>query len=263
MVNDGDDHLVLDLAQPTLPFDVALIPVPKPNIYSLAPPDNYECHEGGGFFYEDCPDVFLGRTGYGPLRIAWDTNILIDFASYGRLVWNQDDFNPPINEAKLRSQLVAFATIMHLWMIRDIRIKVPFRQISDARRSLNPSDWQLREQQIRLIVSALDCIELDHEITRNVPKVDALPVESTNDDWDRSLVLEAIETGCHVFLTRDNRLVRRLSQIAHASALLITRPTDLLQALDDAQELVFPDTFPDNHKWVHFFRAAELGQPEP
>lgn len=53
------------------------------NQYSLAPDDT---SEGGGFQYEDCPRVFSGRNGYGPLRLAWDTNILIDYAKYGHLV---------------------------------------------------------------------------------------------------------------------------------------------------------------------------------
>jgi hypothetical protein len=46
-------------------------------------PSDDEQTEGGGFFYENCPELFLGRAGYGPLRIAWDTNVLIDYAEFG------------------------------------------------------------------------------------------------------------------------------------------------------------------------------------
>ena len=72
--------------QLSFPFQVQRVGLPpEPNRYSLAPTDD-EYIEGGGFFYENCPEIFLGRVGYGPLRVAWDTNVLIDYAEFGDLM---------------------------------------------------------------------------------------------------------------------------------------------------------------------------------
>jgi hypothetical protein len=61
-------------------------------------PNDDEQTEGGGFLYKNCPELFLGREGYGHLRVAWDTNMLIDYAEFGDLMWEDDDFDPPISE---------------------------------------------------------------------------------------------------------------------------------------------------------------------
>jgi hypothetical protein len=119
-----------------------------PNQYSLAPEDD-GCLEGGGFFYETCPEIFLRRSGYGPLRIAWGTNILIDYAEFGDLIWGPEDdedyeFNPPVSEANYRQELVALYTLVQLWMMRDIRVRAPQRQINDAQRELSESQWEIR-----------------------------------------------------------------------------------------------------------------------
>ncbi len=80
-----------EFVQLDFPFEVERTP-PRlvANKYSLAPEDDGRL-EGGGFFYENCTDVFLGRNGYGPLRIAWDTNILIGYAEFGDLIWGPED----------------------------------------------------------------------------------------------------------------------------------------------------------------------------
>ena len=80
-------------------------------------------------------------------------------------------------------------------------------------------------------------------------------MEAPATNGDESLVLEAIETGCHVFLTGDRRLRRRLHRAVRESFLVIMSPSDLQQALAEAGELGWGGEgyiFPDNHKWVHF-----------
>ena len=113
---------------------------------------------------------------------------------------------------------------MNLWMLRDIRIRMPIRQIYDAKLRLESKPRRIWErerekfrktQEIRLwqmeqFHSALSCISLDAEIDINVEPFAILPDESSNDDWDKSLLEEAIATGCHVFLTGDRKLKKRL-----------------------------------------------------
>jgi hypothetical protein len=125
-----------EFGQLSFPFSVQRVnPPPKPNPYSMPPADG-QTMEGGGFFYEKCPEVFLGRSGYGPLRVAWDTNILIDYAEFGELMWEDAEFDPPVSESRYREELVALDALVQIWMWRDIRVRVPERQIYDAKREL-------------------------------------------------------------------------------------------------------------------------------
>lgn len=196
--------------------------------------------------------------------MAWDTNILIDYAEFGDLMWEEDrEFDPPISEPRYREELIALDTIVQLWMMRDIRVRAPERQIFDAKRELDEAQWELRERQLHHFLAALACIELDKEVLENVQPFDPLPDGSTSDEWDESLVLEAIETGCHVFLTGDRRLRRRLHRAARESFLVIMSPSDLQQALAEAGELGWGGEgyiSPDNHKWMHFMRATKQGE---
>jgi hypothetical protein len=232
------------------------------NQYSQASNDT---SEGGGFQYESCPEVFSGRTGYGALRVAWDTNVLIDYAKYGQLIWEDDEFNPLIEEGRYREQLIALSELLNIWMLRDIRIRMPFRQIDDARRRLDDETLELRLWQLEQFHAAFTCVSLDTAIDENVEAFETLPEESSNDDWDKTLVEEAIATGCHVFLTRDRRLKTRLGPTARNSFVVILTPTDLLDFLAEADELSIDKTgqwiLPDTHKFSHVMDAHENGYP--
>jgi len=246
----------------------------KMNQYSLA---SDETSEGGGFQYEDCPKVFSGRNGHGPLRLAWDTNILIDYAQYGHLVWADDEPDFPVEEKRYQEKLIALREIMNLWMLRDIRIRMPFRQIYDAKIRLGnkPEEfWEKKIEQFRKTQairlwqleqfhSALSCISLDTEIDSSVKPFATLPDESTNDQWDESLLEEAVATGCHVFLTGDRKLKKRLDRVASDSYVAILSPTSLLDSLIEADELSIAKigqyVMPDSHKFVHIMEAHENG----
>lgn len=267
MINDhGGDEPPIDPSgvQLSFPFQVQRVELPRqPNPYSLAPTDD-PCPEGGGFFYEDCPEVFLGRAGYGPLRIAWDTNILIDYAQFGDLMWDEDhEFDPPISEARYLEELAGLNTLVNLSEFRDIRFRAPQRQIHDAKRSLDEAQWELRARQLHHLLAALTCIELDKDIIENVRSFDPLPDGSTNSEWDGSLVQEAIATGCHVFLTRDDGLRHRLYRDAREAFLAIMSPSDLQHALAKTGDLGWGGKgyiFPDNHKILHLMRATKYSE---
>jgi hypothetical protein len=260
---DREEFVQLDF-----PIEVERIP-PRlvPNQYSLAPEDDGYL-EGGGFFYENCREIFLGRSGYGPLRIAWDTNILIDYAEFGDLIWGPDDdneyeFDPPVQETRYRQELVALYKLVQLWMMRDIRVRAPRRQINDAQRELSESQWEIRATQLHHFLAAVQCTLLDKESFESAAPFPPLPEGSTSDEWDCSLVSEAVATGCHVFLTRDDGLRRRLSQVARESFLAIMSPFTLVKALGNAGELGWGGegyVMPDNHKWLHFMKATKHGE---
>jgi hypothetical protein len=224
-----------------------------PNRFSLAP----EVVEGGAFEYASCPEVFLERTGVGPLRMAWDTNVLSDYADFGFDIW-EADFDPPVVEPRYRAELVALCDLMSLWMMRDIRIRVPERQINDSARDLDPVRWEQRKAQIQQLQAATACVGLDVDIDEAALGWAPLPMAFDHDGWDESLIDEAIMSGCHVFLTRDGRLLKRALEWADAR-LAVLSPVELLGALERSGNTSFV-TFgchllPDSHKWVHVMAA--------
>ena len=265
---DSSDDVEVQLpGQMAFPFEATRIAKPTAelvrgrfNIFSLSPPD--DSSEGGGFLYKDSPNIFMGRTGYGPLRMAWDTNILIDYAEFGHRMWEDAVFDLKIGERRYEDELIALNEIMSLWTIRDIRIRMPERQIIDAGRRDDEQTWLLRERQIREFSTALSCISLDVEIDNTSSSFDTLPETASNDDWDQSLVCEAIETGCHVFLTRDYRLRRKLRGVEQ-QGIAIRSPANLLDDLAASGELSFSRAgayvIPDTHKWTHIMGAHSQG----
>ena len=78
---------------------------------------------------------------------------------------------------------------------------------------------------------------------------------------DRTLVEEAVMRGCHVFLTRDRKILQRRANLA-LMGIMAMRPTDLLDALSDSGETEQPlgadGMICDNHKWMHL-KAATRG----
>ncbi|TDB87048.1 hypothetical protein [Actinomadura sp. 7K534] len=254
------DHT--QLAFPIAVPEAVKSPAHTPNRFSLAAEDD-EIDDGGCFHYESLPDLFAGRIGFGPLRVFWDTNILIDFAKYGSLMWGDEEFPVVVDDPQHQDELLALYQLVQLWMMRDIRFKVSPRQLKDARRGLSADEWQRREYQILQINGALQCLNLDADIDESV-HYESLPLGSGNDAWDESLVGEAIDKGCHVFLTQDKRLRRRLHERASSSLVCIMAPSALIRTLIAAGEFGpgrYDSYLPDSHKWTHLMAVAEyLGE---
>jgi hypothetical protein len=250
----GEQLSLLDIV-PTKPVR----PLP-PNPRSLA---GNESDQGGWFDYERSPEVFLGRSGRGPLRVAWDTNILVDYGCFGGAMWSDDLFDPPIKDDEYRANLVALQALMELWLVRDIRIHVFDRQLTDSRRQLPAERLTARMRQVEEIVAALQC--LSHDTDDWEPDVDeAMPVPCSL-GWmepgaDRELLEGAIDAGCHVFLTRDHDDVLRHAPVLEAYWLAPLSPADLLDRLVSAGEFTFATAsafcIPDSHKWGHVMAAC-------
>ena len=240
---------------------------PRHHPRSLAP---RELDDGGCFDYSATPAIFLGRTGFGPLRIAWDTNVLIDWRDFGHLLLSDDE--PPTALPNLdpahQADLVALGTVMTLWMTRDIRIYPLRRQLRDFGRGRGkPQPRQLvkeRARQLEEIASALWCVGLSGEFKSRSPNAREWTIPSMKPSADRTLVEEAVVHGCHVFLTRDRKILQRRADLALVG-IMAMRPTDLLDALSDSGETEQPlgadGMICDNHKWMHLeaaTRGAEM-----
>jgi hypothetical protein len=251
----GEQLSMFDLV-PTIPIRPLM-----PNPRSLA----WDEEEGGCFEYERCPDIFLGRLGRGPLRVAWDTNILVDYACFGGAMWDDDEpFDPLVEDEAYRENLIAFQALMELWSVRDIRIHVFDRQLTDAKRQLTAERASARMRQVEEITAALYCVRQDTD--RWEPAVDeAMPAPSSL-SWmepgaDRELLEAVIDAGCHVFLTRDHGVLRNAGAL-EAYWLVALCPADLLDRLAAGGEFGFTSSgaflIPDSHKWTHLMAACDF-----
>lgn len=230
---------------------------------SLAP---RELDEAGCFDYAVTPAVFLGRSGFGPLRVAWDTNILIDWRDFGADLISDEQSVPKGLDPAHNEELVALGTLMTtIWATRDIRIYPLRRQLRDVGRGRGrPLDHRLVEERARQldeVASALWCVGLVGEFKKGSGRS---PAWWWRADWmtsaaDRALLEEAIVRGCHVFLTRDKKVLKHGPRLA-VLGLAAMSPGELLDALLESGEMNWPmgpdGAICDNHKWIHLERAA-------
>lgn len=66
--------------------------------------------EGACFDYTRIPAVFGDRTGSGPMNVAWDTNVLIDYAKHGRAMAEGQFECPPGMREKYCDELEAIGS---------------------------------------------------------------------------------------------------------------------------------------------------------
>jgi hypothetical protein len=92
-----------------------------------------------GFDYARCSRIFGHRVGRGPLVIAWDTNILIDYQEHGDALWNEDV--PPEVDIKYHDELEALQTlVVGLFWWRSVVIHLSDCHLLDDGGKPLPSD---------------------------------------------------------------------------------------------------------------------------
>jgi hypothetical protein len=200
--------------------------VPKPRTVRLSDAPYVGALSHLQFEYELCPALFAGRSGWGPLLIAPDTNILIDLVNEFERVEGTFGFRGEhlqlLNEGG-GDRIDALRALFVLWFWRDVRFYVPAGYLTDSKaKELSPERASQRNR-------ALDALGQDllsrgglerHSHDENG--------EPTPDSWlradvrardlahrahdsitalvpgnDGSLVADAAASGCHVFLTED------------------------------------------------------------
>lgn len=232
------------------------------NDASLAPP---AAIEGGSFEYARSPGVFLGRDGFGPLKIAWDTCLLLDWAQYSEPIINGDLHTEQL-EDRYAAELEALGGLMMtVWMTRDMRIYVFARQLGDAKRRLPAVRRSRRADHVHEVVQALQCLML----AGPPPSGDSVARLSASipgmcESVDRDLVAEAVLSGCHVFLSRDRKHVLRHRGDLRAFGIVAVSPTELIDELAFSGELgaVFgaDGLVCDSHKWGHLWSVCCPGE---
>lgn len=259
-----ENQLSLPIEVPSLPDGVndgrASLAHGRFHPRSLAPP---EATDGGGFDYGVSPGLFLGRVGVGPLRMAWDSNILIDWVEHGAALLRDGEPHDAGHE-KVQEELTALGAVMALWFTRDIRVRPLPGQLKDFSRPA-PERERQRAEHVLQMASALSCVGLEGE-ARPVRRSARWQAPWIRPARDRRLVEEAIVAGCHVFLTRDEGDILPHHSVLRTRGLVALTPLDLLTELLVSGELGRPfgadGLVCDSHKAVHLWAIVKGNGPE-
>jgi hypothetical protein len=180
--------------------------------------------DGGlGFCHAALPRL-LPPGYHGPLVVAVDSNVLIDFQKHGNDLLSDD---VRVTEAKYAEELRCLGTLLNLWMLRDIRFVATPRARTDAKRDMPGFDGMIDG-----LAEALAFQYGDWTIPAPSHGPALLPVGDEHglpDGADRDLVLEAQAVDAHVFVTRDGRVLRRAALTG--PPMRIWAPSDLADEL--------------------------------
>jgi hypothetical protein len=235
----------------------------------FTPPPEMPIFEGPHFVYEQNPRLFLGRRGRGPLRVAWDTNLLIDYFQQSCALWAGDCL-PDIVPGEYGEELEGLQVVMAMWVLRDIRFYVPKLALRDAREKLTERQLAQRVRAFEEFAAALGLVEHAGE-ERELPPL-ILPdselrraLEQMPAGNDRGLIEESVRRGMHVFMTRDANVLKARAAL-RPFGLYVATPYDLLEELTaigalfcllDPRFAYWP--LPDMRRVTHLYRAALAG----
>lgn len=183
-----------------------------------------------GFCHAAIPDL-LPWGYHGPLVVALDSNILIDLQQYGGALLN--DELPTVDKA-YRADLAGLADLLNLWLLRDIRFVVTPRSLTDARRVTD----RFLDRQTRAVDAIAQSLAFQlgdwSELPPSHGHSPRLLGDETNLPYgaDRDLILEAQAVGAHIFMTRDRRVLRRVS--LSGPVLKVIPPSELADILVQA-----------------------------
>jgi hypothetical protein len=225
---------------------------------------------GPHFDYSFANILFSGRRGSGPLLVALDTNLVLDYYSFGSAFWlGQPYAGVSAADSKYLDELDCLSLILALLVVRDIRLIVQPETLRDAKKVVSAERQLARRVAFDQFTHAMehfsDCDE-DFETSRQ--QTLALP-DSVLDDalaqipgaLDRMMVSAAHRTGAHVFMTRDDRVINAREHF-RPLGLYIGSPGDVFEELMGAYAfnclfeprlLTWP--LPDQHRIGHLIQA--------
>jgi hypothetical protein len=192
---------------------------------------------GVGFCYDIDRRLFAGPDDHGPLLVAWDANVLIDFHTYGEAAINDEPLRDGLGQhlpARYEADVRALADLIHLWFIRDIRFVILPRGEDELDGSGGESARRNR-QSIDGLADALTFQLEDWGVGEpRFPEpdapIDTLGFEAFPSGADRELVAQAARYSVDVFLTMDRGVLKAREAIASP---LILRPRELVDRLVD------------------------------
>lgn len=222
---------------------------------------------GPGFDYRSSNVLFAGRSGYGPLRVALDTNIVIDYFDHGERLWGGESVVDPAAQDH-GEDLEALQMILATWVLRGIHFVMLRQSLRDSKRgrvgseraSRNRNGWlefykalthggyhEGDEHQDPMVVLPSRIVDT---------AIDAIPIGG-----DQRMVRAALLDGAHVYLTRDKKVLRARAMVRPLGTSILT-PGELLEELLlcgalnflwDPASLYWP--LPDQEKVAHLIWA--------
>lgn len=225
--------------------------------------------EGPHFRYGDGPSLFLGRLGRGPLHVAWDTNLLVDYFEYGTRLWDGEAL-PEVLPTDQGEELEGLQVLVSLWVLRDIRFHILPGVIDDSKKK--PLTQKRREQRVHAwkeFCAAITLVGDEGEDANGLPGPPLGALSHSVDQSlsrvpggnDRALVRDALAAGMHVFLTCDKGVLKARDSLS-SHGLLIASPLDLVEELGAAgalhcllasRHLYWP--IPDQRRVSHLINA--------
>src|SRR5580693_6006369 len=85
---------------------------------------------GPEFVYDSAPGIFGRRRGGGPLFIAWDTNLVLDYFNFGSSLWQGHSLPDELGD-EYTGELEGLQFLVALWVLRDIRFIILPATITD------------------------------------------------------------------------------------------------------------------------------------
>lgn len=235
------------------------------------------------FDYEAVPSVFGQRRGYGPLLLGLDTNLVIDLLD--RLADEEAGFGflglfPDLWE----DEAGALGDLVSVWFWRDVRFVISPLLLADSeRRPLTAERIAERERVLAALGNDLwmrgglerasqdedgEVILVNEELPPSIHQEQMrLLLEGRESPltlprgFDGDLVREALESGCHGFLSHDKKVLRCNARCSRLGLVLL-RPDELLARLYEGGEFSTTETidapFPDMISASTYY---SMGQP--
>lgn len=229
--------------------------------------------EGPHFVYDERPELFGHRHGRGPLLIAWDTNLLIDYFDHGNALWSGEAVTG--GDPSHSEQLEALQLIMALWVVRVIRMIVLPANVTDAKKGRVRTDRQQRRAaafaQFTAAITLIAGSSAPPAPPLTLPpRVLEDALRAVPEGGDRSLVRQAVKAGAQAFLTRDRKVLKAAAQL-RPFGLQLASPQDLLELIaaaggfwclqDPRLHLHWP--MPDLHRVTLLTRAIDAESAPP
>ena len=213
-----------------------------------------------GFTYASSPQLFHSLEGTGPLIVLPDTSVLIDLVQgggdaldeLGTVLTDPDGivFGPVLDGA-WGDRRAAIDDVIRLWFWRDIRFYISPIYQRDSNKPLDDRRMQERQRVVDAMAqdfwsrggfdqhSADDDALSARAMRGRTPGGTMSLLEHRrwpSGERDALLLREAIEVGCHVFLTEDKGILG-CAETGRAYGLAVLRPAQMLELLDQAGEL--------------------------
>jgi hypothetical protein len=191
---------------------------------------------GPEFDYALGPNLFSGRVGTGPLVVVWDTNIVIDYLTHGHSLWWLDAETEEFanSEDGHLVDLELLRMVLAVWVLRSVEFVILQRSITDAKKELSQERRRKRaelyldfDEAISLLANADDGEA--HLYPASQTAIDKA-IAAAPSGADQELVKGAFDRGAHVFLTRDQGILRAKGELQRIGLLPLT-PGDLFDEL--------------------------------